>query len=169
VQPLFSDQVGLLFVTSLFTLLGTIVSLIVQLIREKRTREWQREDRRLNAAGREELSAKIDENTVVTQQAADIARAGFAEANHANDKIAQMTATVIDHPRLERIEEKVQNLVQRVPTLTVRGTDVSEIVAQRAEPGDRRTEESHVRLERRRKVERRLPAPRPHPDEDEVG
>jgi hypothetical protein len=153
VQPLFSDQVGLLFVTSLFTLLGTVVSLIVQLIREKRTREWQREDRRLQEASREELSAKIDENTVMTQQAAD------------------NTAAAIENPRLVRIEGQVQNLVSRVPTLTVRSTDVSEIVAHRTEPGDRRTEESHVRMERRRKIERPQPAapppdPRDEPDDE---
>jgi len=137
-----SDQSVLLLITAF----GSIAGLVVQLYRESRNRRWQLEDRRLSTAARSALHEKMEETT---------ARIELSASNVTDDlthRVAEIGSVLIDHPRLTHIEEEVREMNKRVPTTSIRSSDVAVITGQRRDQGpDRRHEDSHVVIERRRR------------------
>jgi len=131
----FSEPVQQLIIIQAFTLVSSLIALGVQLYREKRNRQWQRDD----TASKIAMATKLEENTVLTQQTADIAQAGFAETNGTTEKI----------------ELKVNDLNRRVPSSAIRCGDVAAIVEQRQLDGrwERRNADSRVIVERQRRTD----------------
>ncbi len=136
--PLISDQSVTILVTVLVGALSSMTTLIVSLYKERRDRQWKREDEDRSRA----LSVKMDDTTARLEDAAQLAQGAIAN----------------EHPRLSRIEHDVHDLALRVPSSPIRSSDVDAIVSQRraASSGDRRTEDSQVKVERRRRIDEGL-------------
>ena len=76
-----NESLFVILVTSITGIITTVLGFAYNLYRDNRNRRWDLENRRL---AREEIVARLDENT-------DLSRVAFKEANDVNMKIAKLT------------------------------------------------------------------------------
>jgi hypothetical protein len=102
-------------------LIASLVGIALQIYRENRARRWQIEDREYARQTRQEVVQKIDENTAISQQAAEQTATVAEEVRATVTEPLQETAAIL------------KNIAERpiLPVAVVRRDDAEHIIDQR--------------------------------------